>query len=86
MTNRLHQIHQDLHNYEKDHRYSNEEYFEREQRMKNLENELTTIMTNYEKLQRDHSMLNEQYLKCRAELEQTEKSDLSHKEQVNHSS
>ncbi|MEP6596876.1 MAG: ROK family protein, partial [Ginsengibacter sp.] len=45
ITNRLHQIQQDLHTYEKGHRYSNEEYFEREQRMKNLENELTTIIS-----------------------------------------
>jgi hypothetical protein len=47
-----------------------------------MENELSTIVMNYEKLQRDHSILNEQYLKCRAELEQTEKSDIAHKEQL----
>lgn len=51
--------------------------------MKNIENELSTVMNNYDKLQRDHSMLNEQYLKCRNDLEQTEKSDITHKEQVN---
>ena len=85
MTNRFHQLHQDLHDYEKEHRYSNEEYFEREQRMKNLENELSTVMSNYDKIQRDQSMLNEQYLKCRNDLEQTEKSEITHREQVNSS-
>jgi predicted nucleic acid-binding Zn-ribbon protein len=83
ITNRFHQIQQDLHAYEKGHRYSNEEYFEREQRMKNLENELTTIINSYEKLQRDHQLVNEDLDKCRYDLDQIEKSDISHKERVN---
>jgi chromosome segregation ATPase len=82
VTNRLHQIQQDLHTYEKGHRYSNEEYFEREQRFKNIENEFITLNTNYEKLQREHQTLNEELDKYRYDLEQVEKSDLSHKERV----
>ena len=43
MTTRLHQTQQDLHSYEKEHRYSNEEYFEREQRIKTIESELSIL-------------------------------------------
>ncbi|CAM2700904.1 unnamed protein product [Rotaria socialis] len=82
ITNRLHQVQQDFHSYEKEHRYSNEEYFEREQRMKTIENELLTKSSNYEKLQREHSALNEDLTKCRIDLEQSQKSDISHKEQL----
>ena len=73
---------QDLHGYEKEHRYSNEEYFEREQRMKSIESELSMMITNNEKLQREYSLLNEELTKCRYDLEQAEKSDLSHKDHV----
>jgi hypothetical protein len=51
--------------------------------MKNIENELSTLINNYDKLQRDYLMSNEQLNKCRIDLEQTEKSNISHKEQVN---
>jgi chromosome segregation ATPase len=79
----LHQVQQDLHSYEKEHRYSNEEYFEREQRLKTIENELSTMISKHEKLQREYSTLNEDLTKCRIDLEQIEKSDISHREQVN---
>ena len=82
VTNRLHQIQQDLHVYEKGHRYSNEEYFEREQRLKNIENELNTFGNTYDKLQREHQDLNEELERCRYDLEQIEKSDITHKERV----
>ena len=84
ITTRLQQIQQDLHNYEKAHRYSNDEYFEREQRLKLLENELSTMVNSYEKLQHDHSISNEQLQKYRTDLEQTQKSDQIHQEQVKH--
>ena len=83
LTTRLQQIQQNLHAYEKEHRYSNEEYFEREQRLKLIENELSTIIHNYEKLQGEHSILNEQLTKYRNDFDKLEKSDHSHKEQVN---
>jgi chromosome segregation ATPase len=83
MTNRLHQIQQDLHSYEKEHRYSNEECFQREQRIKTIENELSIIINNYEKLQREHSTLNEHLNKYRTDLEQVQKSNATHQEQVN---
>jgi len=51
--------------------------------MKTIENELPTMINNYDKLQRDYLMSNEQLNKCRIDLEQTEKSNISHKEQVN---
>ena len=82
VTNRLHQLQQDLHAYEKGHRYSNEEYFEREQRLKNLENDLTTFGHTYEKLQREHQELNEELERCRYDLDKVEKSDIAHKERV----
>jgi hypothetical protein len=41
------------------------------------------ITSNYEKLQHEHSTLTEHLTKCRADLEQIEKSDTSHKEHVN---
>ena len=82
VTGRLHQVQQDLHAYEKEHRYSNDEYFEREQRMKTLESDLTMNILNNEKLQRELTMLNEDLTKCRYDLDQTEKSDISHKERV----
>ncbi|CAF0725433.1 unnamed protein product [Rotaria sordida] len=82
ITNRLHQIQQDFHSYEKEHRYSNEEYFEREQRMKTIENELSMMISNYEKLQREHATLNEDFTNCRYELEESQKSDIIHKEQL----
>jgi chromosome segregation ATPase len=84
VTNRLHQIQQDLHTYEKEHRYSNEEYFQHEQQKKIIENELTTIAHNYEKFQREHAESNEQLNKCRYDLEQAEKSDIMHKERVSY--
>ncbi|CAF4784013.1 unnamed protein product, partial [Rotaria sp. Silwood1] len=86
ITNRLHQIQQDFHSYEKEHRYSNEEYFEREQRMKTIENELSMMISNYEKLQREHTTLNEDLTKCQYDLEQSQKSDISHKEQASETS
>ena len=82
VTNRLHQVQQDFHLYEKEHRYSNEEYFEREQRLKHLENELTTFGHTYEKLQREHQELNDELERCRYDLEQVETSDIAHKERV----
>jgi len=83
MTNRLQQIQQDLHSYEKEHRYSNEEHFQREQRIKTIENELSIMVNNYEKLQREHSTLNENLTKYRVDLELVQKSDTLHQEQVN---
>jgi hypothetical protein len=53
--------------------------------MKTIENELSTLMTNYEKLQREHLTLSDQFTKCRIDLEQSEKSDIVHKEQVDRS-
>jgi regulator of replication initiation timing len=50
--------------------------------MKTIENELSTLMINYDKLQREHLTINDQLTKCRIDLEQTEKSDISHKEQL----
>ena len=50
--------------------------------MKTIENELSTMISNYEKLQRDHTTLNEDLTKSRHDLEQIEKSDISHKERV----
>jgi hypothetical protein len=50
--------------------------------MKTLENELNTLGNNYEKLQKDHQLLNEELDKYRYDLNQTEKSDISHKERV----
>jgi primosomal protein N'' len=82
VTIRLHQSQQDFHNYEKEHRYGNQEYFEREQRMKTIENDLSISMGQNEKIQRELSMLNEELVKCRFDLEQIEQSDLSHKERV----
>ena len=84
MSTRLHQSQQDLHAYEKEHRYSNEEYFEREQRMKSIESELSMVIISHEKLQREYSLLNEELTKCRDDLEQAVKSDLSHKERVSY--
>jgi chromosome segregation ATPase len=83
VTNRLHQIQQDFHTHEKGYRYTNEEYFEREQRMKTIENELLTVSRNYEKVQREHELLTEESNKYRYELEIIERSDLAHKERVN---
>lgn len=82
MTTRLHQTQQDFHGYEKEHRYSNEEYFEREQRMKGIELELSAVVANNEKFQREINLLNEDLTKCRLDLDQVEKSDLVHKERV----
>ncbi|CAF3693774.1 unnamed protein product [Adineta steineri] len=82
MTNQLQQSQQDFHTYEKEHRYSNEEYFEYEQRKKSLDNELSTVVQNYEKLQKEHEVLNELLNKCRCELEQNEKSNIVHKERL----
>ncbi len=50
--------------------------------MKNLENELTTLGSNYDKLHREHQELNEEFDKYRYDLEQVEKSDIAHKERV----
>lgn len=80
--NRLHQVQQDLHSHEKTHRYSNEEYFEREQRIKTIENELKTLHLSHEKLQKDHHIINEELDKYRYRLEEVEKSDIFHKERV----
>lgn len=85
VSNRLHQLQQDLHAYEKTHRYSNEEFFEREQRLKHLENELTTFGHTYEKLKREYQDVNEELERCRYDLDQVEKSDIVHKERVRHS-
>ncbi len=41
------------------------------------------MISNHEKLQREYSTLNEDLTKCRIDLEQIEKSDIYHKEQVN---
>ncbi|CAF4421780.1 unnamed protein product, partial [Adineta steineri] len=82
MTNQLQQSQQDFHTYEKEHRYSNEEYFEYEQQGRNFDNELTTVVQNYEKLQKENEVLNELLNKCRCELEQNEKSNIVHKERL----
>ncbi|CAF3647727.1 unnamed protein product [Rotaria sp. Silwood1] len=82
ITNRFHQIQQDYHTYEKNHRYSNDEYYEREQRIKSIENELTTIFSNYEKLQKQHQLLNEELNKYQYDLQDIEKSDRLHKERL----
>jgi len=50
--------------------------------MKNIENELTTLANNYEKIQREYQILNEELNKYRYDLEQVEKSDITHKERV----
>ena len=82
MTNRLQQVQQDFHTYEKEHRYTNEVYFEREQRLKTVENELSTMIGTYEQLRDEHAVLNEELTKVRYEFEQIELSDSSHKERV----
>ena len=82
MASRLQQSQQSLHEYEKEHRYSNEDYFEREQRMKSIENDLSNTVSNHDRLQRDHSLLKEELTKCQYDLEQMDKSDHSHKERV----
>jgi len=50
--------------------------------MKNIENELTTLVNSYEKLQREHRELNEELDKYRYDLDLVEKSDITHKERV----
>jgi hypothetical protein len=50
--------------------------------MKNIENELTILANNYEKIQREYQILNEELNKYRYDLEQVEKSDITHKERV----
>ncbi|CAF0922423.1 unnamed protein product [Adineta ricciae] len=82
VTNRFHQVQQDFHTYEKEHRYTNEEYFEREQRLKTVENELSTMIGTYEQLRDEHAVLNEELAKRRYEFEQMELSDSSHKERL----
>ncbi|CAF0728780.1 unnamed protein product [Adineta steineri] len=82
VTNRLHQVQQDFHSYEKEHRYTNEEFFEHEQRLKSVENELSTMIINHEKLRDEHAVLNDDLNKCRYDLEQMELSDNSHKERL----
>ncbi|UJR13437.1 hypothetical protein I4U23_000451 [Adineta vaga] len=82
LTKQLQQNQYDFHLYEKDHRYSNEEYFQHEQTKKSIENEFTIMNHNYEKLQKDYQNLNESFKKCRYELEQREKSDCLHKERL----
>ena len=82
VASRLQQSQQNLHEYEKEHRYSNEDYFEREQRMKSIENDLSNTVSNHDRLQRDHSLLKEELTKCQYDLEQMDKSDHSHKERV----
>ncbi|CAF4352358.1 unnamed protein product [Rotaria sp. Silwood2] len=82
VTNRIHQIQQDFHTYEKIHRFSNDEYYEREQRIKSIENELTNIISNYDKLKKEHQILNEQLNKYQYDLQDIEKSDRLHKERL----
>ena len=82
MTNRLHQVQQEFHSYEKEHRYANEEYFEHEQRLKAVDSELSSTINSYEKLRDEHALLNEDLTKCRYDLAQMESSDTSHKERV----
>jgi predicted transcriptional regulator len=50
--------------------------------MKTIENELTTLGSNYEKIHREHQALNEELDKCRYDLEQVERSNIAHKERV----
>jgi len=50
--------------------------------MKNIENELTTLATNYDKIHKEHQALNEELDKCRYDLEQVQQSDIAHKERV----
>lgn len=50
--------------------------------MKSIESELSMRILNNEKLERECAMLTEELNKCRFDLEQSEKSDLSHKERV----
>jgi len=51
--------------------------------LKTIENELSTLNSNYEKLRDEHAVVNEDLTKCRYDLEQIELSDNSHKERVN---
>jgi hypothetical protein len=51
--------------------------------LKTIENELATIMSNYERLQRENAKLNEDLTKSRYDLEQIGISNTSHKQQVN---
>jgi len=51
--------------------------------LKTIENELSTLNSNYEKLRDEHAVVNEDLTKCRYDLEQIELSDSSHKERVN---
>lgn len=82
VASRLQQSQQTLHEYEKEHRYSNEDYFEREQRIKSIESDLSNTVNNHDRLQRDYSLLKEELSKCQYDLEQMDKSDHSHKERV----
>ena len=50
--------------------------------MKATEIDLATAVGNFEKLQREHNAMNDELTRCRCDLEQSEKSDLSHKERV----
>jgi hypothetical protein len=50
--------------------------------LKTIENELSTMVNNYEKLQRENTTLNEDLNKSRYDLEQIGISDTSHKELV----
>ena len=51
--------------------------------MKTIESELSSVVSNNEKLQRELAALNEELSKCRCELEQMQKTNISQKEQVN---
>lgn len=50
--------------------------------MKTVENELSNKTSSLDKLQREYTTLNEELNKCRTDLEQSQKSDISNREQV----
>ncbi|CAF1286734.1 unnamed protein product, partial [Didymodactylos carnosus] len=72
LSNRFHALQNDYYTYEKNHRYTNENYFDKEHRLTSVENELTTTAKNFELLQNENKILNDKLEKYRYDREQAE--------------
>ncbi|CAF1644248.1 unnamed protein product, partial [Didymodactylos carnosus] len=82
LSERFHAVQNDYYTYEKDHRYTNDDYFDKEHRLTSVENELTTVMKNFELLQNENKILNDKVGKYRYNLEQIETVEAENKEKL----
>ncbi|CAF1340250.1 unnamed protein product [Didymodactylos carnosus] len=82
LSNRFHALQNDYYTYEKNHRYTNENYFDKEHRLTSVENELTTTAKNFELLQNENKILNDKLEKYRYDREQAEILEAENTEKV----